>query len=69
MLENLLLQSAFNPMFLGNDLTFGRTLEINWIWGEYIIGYHAIWSITLPILLAELLFPDQSDRPWLGRSQ
>ena len=27
---------------------------------------HGVWSITLPIFVTERLFPDLSDRPWLG---
>ena len=66
--ECILLQSAFNPNFLGNDLTYGRTLGINWVWAEYIIGYHAIWSITIPILITELLFPGKRTQPWLSNT-
>ncbi len=65
--ECILLQSAFNPNFLGNDLSFGRTKGVNWVWAEYIIGYHAIWSITIPILITELLFPGKSSKPWLSK--
>ena len=66
--ECILLQSAFNPNFLGNDLTFGRTVGVNWVWAQYIIGYHAIWSIALPILVAELIFPDRKTQPWLSKA-
>ena len=66
--ECLLLQSAFNPSFLGNDLTFGRSLGVNWVWAEYIIGYHAIWSITIPILITELIFPQRRTEPWLSKT-
>src|SRR5215469_8915058 len=31
------------------------------------LGLHTVWSITLPILLTELLFPRLQSRPWLGR--
>lgn len=65
--ECILLQSAFNPTFLGNDLSFGRAWGVNWVWTEYIIGYHAIWSITIPVLLTELIFPDRKAEPWLSR--
>jgi len=66
--ECILLQSAFNPNFLGNDLTYGRALGVNWVWAEYIIGYHAIWSITIPILITELIFPGKSSEPWLSKT-
>lgn len=66
--ECLLLQSAFNPNFLSNDLSYGRTGGVNWVWAEYIIGYHAIWSIAIPILIAELIFPDKKSQPWLNKT-
>jgi hypothetical protein len=66
--ECLLLQSAFNPNFLGNDLSYGRALGVNWVWVQYIIGYHAIWSITIPILITELIFSGKSSKPWLSKT-
>ena len=55
--ECILLQSVFNPHFLNNDMTLGRRWGVNWVWAEIIIVYHAVWSITVPIFFAELLFP------------
>jgi hypothetical protein len=66
--ECVSLQSAFNPKFLGLDLSFGRFWGVNWVWAEIIIGYHAVWSITIPILISELLFPQRKTQPWLNRS-
>ena len=64
--ECLSTQSVFNPDFLGNDLTFGRLWGVNWPWATVIIIYHAVWSITIPIIFAELLFPARMHRPWLN---
>jgi hypothetical protein len=68
LLECLLLQSVFNPLFLGFDLSLGRTFGVNWLWGETIITYHALWSITLPILITELIFPEMKNETWLKKS-
>lgn len=68
LLECLLLQSVFNPLFLGFDLSLGRTFGVNWLWGESIIGYHAVWSITLPILITELIYPAKRNEAWLKKS-
>jgi hypothetical protein len=65
--EGLSLQSVFNPDFLHLDITFGRAGGVNWPWAIYMVAYHAIWSITLPITLTGLLFRDRRDQPWLGR--
>jgi len=64
--ESLLLQSSFNPHFLNFDLSFGRFLGVNWVWSEIIIINHSIWSITIPVLLAELIFADRNNKPWLS---
>ena len=66
--ECLTLQSAFNPDFLGNNVSYGRSFGVNWVWGMCIVGYHSIWSISIPILFTELLFPKLHDLPWLGRT-
>jgi hypothetical protein len=66
--ECLLLQSAFNPHFLNYDISFGRLWGVNWVWSEIIIINHAIWSITLPVLFAEFIFPDRKNQPWLNKT-
>jgi len=68
LLECLLLQSVFNPLFLGFDLSLGRAFSVNWLWGETIITYHALWSITLPILITELIFSEKKNNTWLKKS-
>jgi hypothetical protein len=66
--ECILLQSAFNPHFLNYDISFGRLWGVNWVWSEIIIINHAIWSITIPVLFAELIFPDRKNQPWLNKT-
>ena len=67
--EGLQIQSFFNVHHpdLGNLAVYGRALDVNWVWAEHLTGYHAVWSITIPILLSELLFPARRALPWLGR--
>jgi hypothetical protein len=31
------------------------------------VGYHVVFSVAIPILLADLIFPAQRGRPYLGR--
>jgi hypothetical protein len=66
--EGLVIQSLFNPNLFNAGIVGGSWLGVNWIWSEWTIGYHIIWSISIPILLAELLFPTRRAEPWLGRS-
>jgi hypothetical protein len=67
--EGLILQTVFNQHFPGLEVlvSYGRTMGVSWFWGIDVLGMHAVWSITLPILLTELLFPTLASRPWLGR--
>ena len=65
--EGLALQSVFNPHFLNLDISFGRAGEVNWPWAVYMVGYHALWSVTLPVTLAGIVFRKRQDEPWLGR--
>src|SRR6266540_23584 len=65
--EGLAIQSIFNPDLFNAGLLGGRALGVNWVWSLWTIGYHIVWSIGIPILLAELLFPTRRAEPWLGR--
>lgn len=46
---------------------YGRLGAINWSWASSLTVFHALVSITIPILLVELLFPRVARLPWLGR--
>ncbi len=65
--EGLAIQSIFNPNLFNAGLLGGRALGVNWVWSLWTIGYHIVWSIGIPILLTELLFPARRTEPWLGR--
>ena len=66
--EGLSLQSVFNRHFLGFEIGYGRLWGVNWVWGLVIITYHALWSITIPVFFAELLFPARRSVPWLNKA-
>jgi hypothetical protein len=66
--EGLAIGSLFNPDLFNAGLLGGRALGINWVWSQWTVGYHVVWSILIPILLAELLFPTRRAEPWLGRA-
>jgi hypothetical protein len=65
--EGLALQSLFNPTLYGAADWGGRIFGMNGVYAEAAITIHAVWSAAVPILLTDLLFPDCSDRPYLGR--
>ncbi len=63
-----MVRSFFNPTWkdLGVLATYGRWLGTNWVWAEWLAIYHAIFSITIPIFLVELTYPQSKTRIWLS---
>jgi hypothetical protein len=47
--------------------TFGRFFETNWVWAFELSAYHAVISITIPVMLVEILTPRVAHQPWLRR--
>jgi hypothetical protein len=66
--EGIMVRSFFNPAWkdLGVLGSYGRWLGTNWVWAEWLAVYHAIFSITIPIFLVELTFPQSKTRIWLS---
>ncbi|GAA0576407.1 hypothetical protein [Rhizomicrobium electricum] len=68
--EGIADQSLFNPNFEGLRLLdpgFLPALGIGVPWTLYVLAIHVIWSIMVPIALAESLFPSIRREPWTGR--
>jgi hypothetical protein len=67
--EGLVVNSLLNPLW--PDVIFlhgaARAAGVNWIWTVAFMGYHAVISISIPIVVTEAIYPDLADRPWLGR--
>lgn len=66
--EGLVLQSLFDQHYRGLDFLgyYGHWVGVNWVWLEFIVPYHAVFSIAIPIVLTELLFPDVRDEAWVS---
>jgi hypothetical protein len=67
--EGVAVKSFFDPgwMDLGNLSVYGRWLGVNWIWMIQLTLFHAVFSIAIPVLLTERLFPERRAQTWLGR--
>jgi hypothetical protein len=53
-------------MDLGILGVFGRWLGVNWVWAVELTLYHSIISITIPVMLVELIYPDRAGESWLS---
>lgn len=40
---------------------------VDWAWAVALTAFHTLYSVVIPILLVEAIFPDLADRPWLKR--
>ena len=69
--EGLMVKSFFDPkwMDLGILGVYGRWLGVNWVWAEWLTIYHAIFSITIPITLVELAYPERKSDRWLSNKK
>ncbi len=67
--EGLMVKSFFDPNWVDLGLLghYGRWAGVNWVWSLQLTIYHAVFSIAIPILLVELLFPASRGERWLGR--
>jgi 8-oxo-dGTP pyrophosphatase MutT (NUDIX family) len=67
--EGLAVKSFFDPGWvdLGPLGVYGRWAGVNWVWSLELTVYHAVFSITVPVVLTGLLFPDRRAQRWTGR--
>ena len=65
--EGLGLHTIFNPQGMDGETVYGRAFDVNWIWAVVVTGYHAVWSIVIPLVLAHLILPAKRHYAWLSR--
>ncbi len=46
--------------------SFSHILGVNWFWAVGLTAFHAIVSVTLPIMLVETAFPMLAPLPWFS---
>jgi hypothetical protein len=64
--EGLMVKSYFNPQGPAAFLKdYGWWGNVNWPWVTDMTLYHAVHSIAVSILLAELLFPQRRGESWV----
>jgi hypothetical protein len=67
--EGLMVKSFFDPHWVDIGLlgSYGRWAGVNWVWAFELTLFHAVFSIAVPILLTERLFPERQSDSWVGR--
>ncbi|MGW0178432.1 hypothetical protein [Nocardia sp. NPDC003345] len=63
--DGLGLQALTSPDMYGAADWGWRALGVNWTYWVSQIGVHVVFSVLIPIALADLLFPRQRGRPYL----
>ena len=65
--EGLAIKSFFDPnwMDLGIFSTYGRFVGVNFAWAFWLMAFHTIYSITVPILIVEAKYPRQTGSQFL----
>ena len=67
--EGVALSTLFDPNAgpVGALGFYGHWLGVNWIWAAGIVPFHAIFSISVPILLLGMAIPETRLNPLLAR--
>ena len=66
--ECVIQQTSFTPLVgVDPNHVYGRAFGVNWVYLLWAVGYESVWAVIIPILLAELLFPNRREAPWLRR--
>jgi hypothetical protein len=67
--EGLYLLSFFNPYWedVGILGTYGRFFGVNWVWVVELTIFHMIYSITIPVVVTHIAFPEIKQTSWLSK--
>jgi hypothetical protein len=66
--EVLVLQTSVAPLpwlQLASIPVHDRVWGVNWLWFAFMLGYETVWIVLVPILIVELIFPQQRREAWL----
>ncbi|MGD0250164.1 MAG: hypothetical protein ABSB97_04680 [Thermoplasmata archaeon] len=66
--EGMAAHSLFNPAWPGVAVqgSYGRLGGVNWLWAEWIVPFHAVYSISFPIFLSRQFWPEVRDTRFLS---
>ncbi len=65
--EGIAVHTFFQPS--GNPVgvlgAYGRAFGVNWVWAAGLTVFHSLYSISIPILIVELIYPQFKKIPWM----
>jgi hypothetical protein len=66
--EGLLAKTVFRDTGVPVDVFdgYGFAAGVHWAWSAFILPWHAVASVMLPISFAYMVRPEVAGRPWLG---
>jgi hypothetical protein len=68
--EGLRAQTLFSPVHspIETFADYGLVADVRIPFTVWIISWHGLFSVVIPVLVVEYLFPAQAGRPWLPRT-
>lgn len=65
--EGMAAHSLFNPAWPGVGVlaSYGRLGGVSWLWAEWIVPFHAVYSISFPVFLSREFWPEVRDTRFL----
>lgn len=69
--EGLSTKTFFDPnrTDLSPLVNYGSSFGVHWPFIEFLTIFHAVFSISIPILLVSLIFPDQVEKSWVSKKK
>src|SRR5258708_6970059 len=66
--EGIVTKVFFNPNRgdLSPLVNYGSYFGIHWGFVLFLMLFHSVFSINIPILLVSLMFPEKRSKPWVG---
>ncbi len=55
-----------NSQAVGLFSSYGRMMGVNWNWALYLTFFHSVYSVLLPVMLVDSLYPEE---PLMGASR
>jgi hypothetical protein len=67
--EFLIQQTSFAPLVIEivKGPPYARDFGVNWLYLIWAVGYESVLVVFLPVMLAELIFPQRHEQAWVSK--